>query len=398
MSTHRVCRRSKKRGFTLIELLVVITIIGILIGLLLPAINAAREAANRNTCFNKLRQVGLALHNYESGKRRYPAETQNLVTSTPFNALKSSPASQTTTAVTGYSWIVFILPMLEETNLYNSISQNSARFTDPKGPFDTTNTYGSATFQQVSCVPLPALVCPSWAGDGYTNSNTTVDVGTSVGAPTTPIPYGASEYANVDSSTPGTGINAYKGKVGITNYKAMVGTHISTKTKLIVENGGFIYSGNQGLVEGAISDGSSKTIFCAETKESGYAAWIDGAVCWLVANDPNATTGPGATTGPDSPPWTIPNIAINVGYNVALAGVTPVPPNNHTYLPKGKTPIGAMANDWWWGPSSDHGGGIVSHVYGDGHTLGITDQCDGQTYLNLTTRNGSEPVDDTKIN
>ncbi len=394
MSTHSVCRRSKTRGFTLIELLVVITIIGILIGLLLPAINAAREAANRNTCFNKLRQVGLALHNYESGKRRYPAETQNLITTTPFTPLTSVPAGNSGAKLTGYSWIVFILPMLEETNLYNSISQNSARFTDAKGPFDPANVYGSATYQQVSCVSLPALICPSWAGDGYTNSNTTVDNG--VG--TTPPPtYGASEYAGINSSTPGTGTNDYKGKVGITNYKAMVGTHISTKTKQIVENGGFIYSGNQGLTEGAISDGSSKTIFCVETKESSYAAWIDGAVCWLVANDPSAAA-PGASTAPDSPLWQNPTIAINVGYNLALANVTPVPPNNHFYLPKGKTPIGAMANDWWWGPSSDHGGGIVSHVYGDGHTLGVTDQCDGQTYLNLTTRNGSEPIDDTKIN
>ena len=49
-------------------------------------------------------------------------------------------------------------------------------------------------------------------------------------------------------------------------------------------------------------------------------------------------------------------------------------------------------------PSSDHGGGIVSHVYGDGHTLGVTDQCDAATYLGLTTRAGSEPIDDTKIN
>jgi prepilin-type N-terminal cleavage/methylation domain-containing protein len=390
--------RSKKRGFTLIELLVVITIIGILVGLLLPAINAAREAANRNTCFNKLRQIGLALHNYESGKRRYPCETSNLTTGAVFNALKSVPASQSGTTITGYSWIVFILPMLEETNLYNSISQNSARFTDPKGPFDNINVYGSATYQHVSCVSLPALICPSWGGDGYTNSNTTIDVGTSVGAP---AGYGASEYANVDSNAPGTGVNAFKGKVGVTNYKAMVGTHISTTgARHIVENGGFVYSGNQGLTEGAISDGSSKTIFCVETKESSYASWYDGAVCWLVANDPNQTTAPGTN---DSPPWAAANgttnahPAINVGYNASLAGTTSTVPNK-PYLVKGNTPIGAMANDWWWGPSSDHGGGIVSHVYGDGHTLGVTDQVDAATYLGLTTRNGSEPIDDTKIN
>jgi hypothetical protein len=297
---------------------------------------------------------------------------------------------------------VFILPMLEETNLYNAISQNSARFSSANGPFDPANVYGSATNQQVSCVSLPALICPSWAGDGYTNSNTTVDVGSSVGAPTTPEVYGASEYAAVvvPVKTP----TDYSGKVGITNYKAMVGTHIN-KSMHLVENGGFVYSGNQGLTEGAISDGSSKTIFCVETKESSYAAWIDGAVCWLVANDPNATTAPGVG-GADVAPWDPKNvaIAINVGYNPSLAGVTPIPPNNHDYLPKAKAPAAAsggsmkFANSWWWGPSSDHGGGIVSHVYGDGHTLGVTDQCDGVTYLGLTTRNGSEPIDDTKIN
>jgi prepilin-type N-terminal cleavage/methylation domain-containing protein len=384
--------RSKKRGFTLIELLVVITIIGILVGLLLPAINAAREAANRNTCFNKLRQVGLALHNYESGKRRYPCASTNLTTGAVFNALKSVPASQTATTLTGYSWIVFILPMLEETNLYNSISQNSARFTDAAGPFHNINSYGSATYQHVSCVSLPALICPSWGGDGYTNSNTTVDVGTTVGAP---AGYGASEYASVNTSTPGTGVNDFKGKVGVTNYKAMVGTHINAKS--LKENGGFVYSGNQGLTEGAISDGSSKTIFCVETKESGYASWYDGAVCWLVANDPNSGP-PGLAASPDSPPWdpTKLVLSINKGYNPALAGTTTVP--NTVYLPKAKTPLGTISNDWWWGPSSDHGGGIVSHVYGDGHTLGVTDQCDGATYLGLTTRAGSEPIDDTKIN
>src|SRR3954468_16604249 len=84
--------RSRSRGFTLVELLVVIAIIGILVALLLPAIQAAREAARRSQCTNKMKQLGLAVLNYESGRKVLPcANTPNLTV-----AFKTGPCAGAT--------------------------------------------------------------------------------------------------------------------------------------------------------------------------------------------------------------------------------------------------------------------------------------------------------------
>lgn len=68
-----------KRGFTLVELLVVIAIIGVLVALLLPAVQAAREASRRSSCQNKLKQFGLATLNYESAKKEFPAGSLGII-------------------------------------------------------------------------------------------------------------------------------------------------------------------------------------------------------------------------------------------------------------------------------------------------------------------------------
>jgi len=129
-------QRGKQHGFTLVELLVVIAVIGILISLLLPAVQAAREAARRTQCANHLRQLALAVHNYESSFRRIPASTiLNL---------------QTTSTTNNLAWGVHgrILEFLEQSSLYSQVDINQ--------PWD---------FQQaINALRIPIYSCPSDPG------------------------------------------------------------------------------------------------------------------------------------------------------------------------------------------------------------------------------------------
>lgn len=97
----------KRRGFTLVELLVVIAIIGILVALLLPAIQAAREAARRTECSNNLKQIGLGLQNYHDTYRTFPLGSFNLRVAWPSN---------------GSNWRALILPFIEESAVHDQLS------------------------------------------------------------------------------------------------------------------------------------------------------------------------------------------------------------------------------------------------------------------------------------
>jgi prepilin-type N-terminal cleavage/methylation domain-containing protein/prepilin-type processing-associated H-X9-DG protein len=136
-------RTPRQRGFTLIELLVVITIIAILIALLLPAVQAAREAARRARCANNLKQIGLAINNYDGAVGGFPPGYVSLVPGHQPTDLEFGP---------GWGWGTMVLPFIEQTPLYDAVNF-SLPITDP----------GSRTVRASS---LSVYLCPSSDGAG----------------------------------------------------------------------------------------------------------------------------------------------------------------------------------------------------------------------------------------
>jgi prepilin-type N-terminal cleavage/methylation domain-containing protein len=202
----------RKPGFTLIELLVVIAIIAILIALLLPAVQQAREAARRSTCKNNLKQIGLALHNYNEVYGAFPM---------PYSLDLSDPGPVPTDSLNAHSWGEMLLPYLDQAPLFNRIEDGVPALSASTAPvwnvvvmsfggmgYTATQQTQMVSNQSAVSAILPVFNCPSTQGGPRLDINYKAGVDSLFGLPGTltgttykgvvQCQYASTDYASIN--------------------------------------------------------------------------------------------------------------------------------------------------------------------------------------------------------
>ena len=342
--------RRHPAGFTLIELLVVISIIGVLIALLLPAVQAAREAARRSQCTNNLKQIGVALHNYVSAVGVFPP---GYVTSINRNVLDAcnqdveNTPGQGVDQGTGWAWGSMILPYMEQQPLYASINFNlSVAYRDN----DTC-----------SLTALSAHLCPSDPGPA------TIPVYEDPPDPANPGSYNATHI--VDTLSRGN----YVGMYGIGEVCAQSGALDAVNNNgagPLGQHAGIFYRNSRvGFAD--VVDGTSQTIAVGERSHNlSYVTWVARSIDgWLGKTSPIE----GGTDQFDPSPeecWT---------QVLGPAGLEDGPRTINN--PE------AHVEDYW----SRHPGG-ANFLFGDGHVGFLKSSINPAPWRALATRAGGEVV------
>jgi prepilin-type N-terminal cleavage/methylation domain-containing protein len=345
-----------RRAFTLVELLVVIAIIGILIALLLPAVQAAREAARRSQCVNNLKQLGIALQNYHDAMRCYPPLATGPGLSSP-----SGPGGPNLGTQIGV--MVFLTPQLEQQAIWNQINWQTA----PQ-PWVGYQAWANE---------IPGLLCPSDVGPPRNTMNFTVG---------------------------GVPMSGFQGR---SNYKVSLGTTTNDNENNNATTGIFADNGRSTFAD--IVDGTSHTLAFAEACQgntnklaeivSNRAVNVGNAMstmngqyntgytaCLATASGQYYTSAYNTNTG------YLPGLRWNDGGSHYSGFTSIIPPNGPSCFSGG--------SDRTWGiftPSSRHAGGAIAAL-ADGSSRFIPETIDVTVWQSMGTKSGGEAVDNSFMN
>ena len=367
-------KRRQECGFTLVELLVVIAIIGVLVGILLPAVQAAREVARRAQCMNNLKQVGLGLHNYHSAYKAFPFHS-------------TAAAANGTACQNGfYSWLSMILPQVEQAPLYESIDfgigmsdrcdqGNSSDYRSVLISSSHPNAAAAATQVETFLCPSDFLVPSLGAGT----------------APPAPGSYAANIGWPMGSFIPGMGgpIRKHNGFLALRNLKSPVDWHVGRVAMRDITDG---LSNTAAVSERLMQSLTpTKSPFGFEYYQVGPAG-AEPLMSYCAGSTGSSRdlgrwiTYCGSVTAPD-PAYSKPHGRAWIsGWTFAANTYMHVfPPNERNCHLYGGEPTGENIVT----ASSRHVGGSQT-LMGDGRVVFLTDSIDRQVWWSLGSRNGAE--------
>jgi len=342
----------KRRAFTLVELLVVIAIIGMLVSITLPAVQKARETANRMHCQNNLKQIGLALHNFEGTYGHFPPA---YVTADPrqdgtLDGVSYGDANRN--GPPGWGWGTLLLPFLEHHALYQNLNLDLPCWATENAPFVKTK--------------LSSFLCPSAVGgsDGFAVEQDSGDGKT--GVPINPrIFFGHSHYVT------NAGINQPWGRSTAYSYDFTIPEPVPGAPDCVIDGPFFR---NARIRPADVLDGMSNTIFVGEhSSRLSHKTWV-GVV-------------PGAANCPrlDLRPW--PSDCNSAGCLVGVHSGPDVRDHPQVAIHAPNNPFGHTDEMW-----SDHTGPGCNVLMGDGSVRFVSAFVNPYTWMALSTRMGGEPI------
>lgn len=342
-----------RRGFTLIELLVVIAIIGVLIALLLPAVQAAREAARRAQCINNLKQFGLAMHNYHQAVGSFP-----MMNGMAYQDLPASNATLTPWGVFGAH--AYLLPYLEQNAIYNACNFTWTSYIFPDG---SGNGAQSATNLTVWHAKIASFMCPSDGEVGINNINSyqgNCGTGTSVewASDTNGIFANHTAY-NIAHVTDGTSNT-------IAATEALVGASGTQRNR-------WFKSGFLGGWPDSLSLRDVRTNFAAVMQVA--------AQCQTAITAPSPFSNKGYCWQVGAPGFTMTNIVLTPNASMYTYSTCRFNCNDGCGTDFGQLQI----------PSSNHPGG-VNVLFADGSVKFLKDSINQQTWMSLGSRDGGEVI------